>query len=428
VKRVGDYELLGIIGRGASAEVFLARRRSDSRRVALKILLPWCADDPELTASFIREAELSAQLDHPNIIRVLEPVHTDSLWCIALEWVEGADLAHLPLPLPREIALAIMVDILAALHHAHTLKDAAGSGLEIVHRDVSPGNVLVGNDGVVKLGDFGLAKALTQTARTRTGQLKGKLGYMSPEQAKGARVDHRSDIFSAGLLLHELLTGKPAYTGTSEEVLSSAQSGHVPPTIDPLLARALAFEKDARYPDARAFAAALTREPRASRSELATWVGAHAVPTRLTPVEADLPRTVIAPMRPRLRAPFIASAVFIAACMGLFFAWGLPPTTAKLAPWETVAVPRQTDAAFVVPPIAPVATTLVKRTGFVTINAQPWAKVYVDGALVATHTPLERHPLQEGPHEIVLRRPDGARATLRVNIIPDRTITRVHVF
>jgi len=217
--QVGRYRMEKRIGIGGMAEVHLAWQVGPGgfeRRVALKRPLPHVFDDPELVAMFLDEARLAATLHHPNIAQVHEVGRDGATYYIAMEYVDGISLRTLmrangrrPMPLPR--ALRIIDALLAALACAHDAVDARGRRLHLVHRDVTPSNLLLSVAGEVKLVDFGIALAAARLQVTRAGMVKGTPTYMSPEQKGGRDVDHRSDLFSAGVILHELLTGRPPW-------------------------------------------------------------------------------------------------------------------------------------------------------------------------------------------------------------------------
>src|SRR5438067_12165066 len=213
----GSYRLQRRLARGGMAEVFLARLvgvEGFERRVAIKRILPHLSDSEEFRAMFLDEARLAAQLTHPNIVHIYDFGKVDDYYFIAMEYVDGVDIGRIirrakERPVPFELAARILADTCAGLDFAHKAVDAVGRKLDVVHRDVTPQNVLVTYDGAVKLVDFGIAKAQFAAGRTRPGVVKGKYAYMSPEQVEGRSLDGRSDVFSAGICLYELITGLP---------------------------------------------------------------------------------------------------------------------------------------------------------------------------------------------------------------------------
>ncbi len=274
--RLGRYRLLRRIAVGGGAEVYLAAAEGlagFSKQVVVKHLFPEHAREPALVSMFLDEARLGAMLRHPHIVEVYDIGSEGGEYFIAMEHVPGHDLRDLlnarpgePLPLPA--ALAVVQAVAAGLHHAHEQRDARGQLLGVVHRDVSPANVLLGWDGAVKLSDFGVAKWAEQRSRTEQGTLKGKLSYMSPEQCRGQDLDRRSDVFALGVLLYELTTGdKPFRAASDFETLSAIVAGRYdapaeeqpgyPPALAAIVRRALEVDRDQRFPDAAALAAAL---------------------------------------------------------------------------------------------------------------------------------------------------------------------------
>ena len=214
-RRLDRFELIAELAAGGMATVYLARLSGAGgfqRFVAIKRLHPHLANDQEFVQMFLDEARLAARLHHPNVVPILEIGESPQGYYLVMEYVEGDTLARLLARaagqgqrLPTPIALRILIDSMAGLHGAHELRDDRGSLLGLVHRDVSPQNVLVGIDGVSRITDFGVARAASRISATRVGQLKGKLAYMAPEQATGADIDRRADVFSAGVMIWETL-------------------------------------------------------------------------------------------------------------------------------------------------------------------------------------------------------------------------------
>ena len=215
-RRFGKYVLLERIGRGGMAEVFRARTYGPggfAKDCAIKRILPNLLDDEQFVRMFIDEARLTSHLAHPNIVQVLELGELQGSLFIAMEYIAGKDLldvlarcARRSRRIPRELVLYIMMELLRALDYAHNALDERGEPIRIVHRDVSPSNVLISYTGTVKIGDFGIARSGLQTNRTEAGTQKGKMGYMSPEQVTGASIDRRSDLFAASVIFFEMLT------------------------------------------------------------------------------------------------------------------------------------------------------------------------------------------------------------------------------
>ncbi len=225
-ERVGWYELLAPIGAGGMATVYLGvaeRTGGFQRHVAVKMIHGTQDSDPHLAADLLREAKLAARIRHPNVVPVLDVGEDAFGLYLVMDYVEGDNLAGLRRAasrggelVPVEIALRIVVDALAGLHAAHELKETSGKLIEVVHRDFSPQNILVGTDGIARLTDFGIAKIAMTAGHTRTGKIKGKIAYMAPEQARGKKVDRRCDVWAAGVVLWELLTGERLYDSEDE--------------------------------------------------------------------------------------------------------------------------------------------------------------------------------------------------------------------
>lgn len=276
LKKYGRYETLHRIASGGMASVYLGRHVGAGgfeRLVAIKVMHDHIAEDPSFSTMFLDEARLAAKIRHPNVVPTLD-VADDGRY-IVMEYVEGASLQAIlvarankkqgPIPLP--IALRIFLDALAGLHAAHELRDQAGKPLKLVHRDVSPHNVLVGVDGMSRITDFGIAFAEARLTSTKSGQLKGKLPYMAPEQLEDAELTRKTDVYAAGCVLWEMLAGQRLFKGKSEAAVACAVlagpertvsdvRGDIPKAIDDACMRALT-SADVRYETALAFAEAL---------------------------------------------------------------------------------------------------------------------------------------------------------------------------
>jgi TonB family protein len=270
--RFGQYILEEHIATGGMAEVYRARMlgmEGFQKTVAIKRILSQLTGDEQFVTMLIDEAKLAAQLNHNNIIHIYDLGRIERSYYIAMEYIEGKDLRSilqecrdLGVTVPVPLALYIATLLASALDYAHKKRDFENRDLGLVHRDVSPQNVLISNDGDVKLCDFGIAKAASKASTTRAGALKGKLQYMSPEQAWGRDIDHRSDIFSLGLVLYEMLTGQVVFSGSSEmSVLEQVRDPKVSApskirrelssAIDRLVLRALEPDRERRYQSAR---------------------------------------------------------------------------------------------------------------------------------------------------------------------------------
>ncbi len=325
--RLGRYQILRKIATGGMAEIFLARA-SDAhgftKEVVLKKILPVHEENQALLGMFVDEARIAAKLNHPNIAQVYELGSERGNYFIVMEYVHGEDLRRICerglqterfLPLPY--ACKIIADVAGGLHYAHTRSDEDGRPLHIVHRDVSPQNLLLSFDGSVKIVDFGIAKAANKMTTTQTGQLKGKFAYMSPEQVAAQPIDHRSDIFSLGTVLFEITVVQRLFRGENDmktialvakaRVPSPAQlrPGY-PKALEAILMRALARDPRQRFPTAQAMQAALedflaTHHGGVSAATLADYVcrlfperqQQGAGPAHAAPVDAALPSTTV---------------------------------------------------------------------------------------------------------------------------------------
>jgi serine/threonine protein kinase len=293
--QLGRYRVIGVLGRGGMATVYLANAGGEagfSRLVAVKVLHPHLAEQEDFVTMLLDEARLAAQIHHPNVVPVVD-LHSDGTQhYIVMEYVEGASLGGLltrqgsRIPVP--FAVRIVLDALGGLHAAHTLTDANGVPLNTIHRDVTPQNILVGVDGMARLTDFGIALAQSRIHHTRQGELKGKMPFMSPEQARGGHLDHRSDIFSLGCLLWSSFTGKLLFRGSSDvETLTnvinkeipspSTINPSVPSSLDWVCLRALSRDPDQRWSSAAEMEetlreTALSSNLLASRKEVGDWV------------------------------------------------------------------------------------------------------------------------------------------------------------
>jgi serine/threonine-protein kinase len=264
----GRYELIHRLGHGGMASVYLGRAIGTAgfeRLVAVKVIHPHLANESEFVEMFLDEARIAAKIHHPNVCETLDLGDDDGVFFMVMEYVEGETLSSLVRQLlkreeklPITVALQIAADACRGLEAAHSLEDHDGTALNLVHRDVSPHNLLVTMDGRVKVVDFGIMKAAGKRSNTLTGQLRGKLTYMSPEQARGEPVDRRSDIYAMGVILWELLAGARFYRGeTDSEILAQVSLGRrqnigdyredVPESVQELLEKALAESRYDRF-------------------------------------------------------------------------------------------------------------------------------------------------------------------------------------
>ena len=279
-ERIGRYEVLLPIAAGGMATVYLARTTSVGRferEVALKLTHSHLRMEPEFTDALMDEAALAGRIRHPNVVSVLDVDEDPHGLFLVMDYVEGESLSGLMrcaradgAPVPPDIAMRIADDALAGLHAAHELRDADGELVGLVHRDVTPQNILVGTDGVARLTDFGVAKAATRLGNTGTGVVKGKISYMSPEQARGQALARTCDVWGAGVVVWELLTGMRLYDTTNDAATLLRIVSDPPPkirTVNPkvpeelegVVARALAMNTDERFQTADDFARELAK-------------------------------------------------------------------------------------------------------------------------------------------------------------------------
>jgi eukaryotic-like serine/threonine-protein kinase len=290
-RSLASYVLFDFIGRGGMAEIYLARQKMQlggTRLCVVKEILPALAEDPQFSEMLVHEAKLAARLSHVNIVEVLHLGRAEGRLFIAMEYVEGFDLNELlgrcsraRVRLPAEFALYILTEALRGLDYAHRRKDDAGNTLGVVHRDVSPSNVLLSFDGQVKVCDFGIARANGNIVPGQVGNvLGGKARYMSPEHARGEGVDARADVFAAGIVLWELAAGRRMYMSAdgAAGLLELARRADVPElpsrgwpeeqSLRAVLGKALAVDREQRYRSARAMLRDL--EAYGSRAKLRT--------------------------------------------------------------------------------------------------------------------------------------------------------------
>ena len=301
IVHIGRYDLHDEIASGGMGSVHLGRLRGAagfSRIVAIKRLHPSLGKDPGFLRMFLDEARLAGRVRHPHVVPTFDVVEADGEVLIVMEYVHGESLArllklnaHRGQRLSPAITSAVMSGVLYGLHAAHEATDEAGTPLGLVHRDVSPQNVLVGADGIARVVDLGVAKATGRLQTTTDGRLKGKLSYMSPEQIQGESVDRRTDVYAAGVVLWEALTGARLFQGTNEantisKVLlgrieaPSARAPGLPQALDALVLRALSRQPSDRFSSAREMGAALLQVcPAAAPHEVGEWVEACAQDT-----------------------------------------------------------------------------------------------------------------------------------------------------
>jgi serine/threonine protein kinase len=315
--RVGRYETLAEIASGGMATVHLARAVGAGgfeRLFALKMMHPHIAKEPEFVSMFLDEARLAARIRHPNVVGTIDIIEAEQGLAIVMDYVEGPSLSAAARKLrkreqtlPVDIALRIFLDALAGLDAAHELTGPDGESLKLVHRDVSPQNLLIGVDGITRITDFGVAHAESRLQSTRGSQVKGKLGYMTPEQIAGEKVDRRCDVYAAGAVFWEMLTGQKLFRGDNDAAIVAQIAGGVkqtprevvptvPASVDRACMRALRYNPGERFPTAAAFAEALESAAAsvgmriATHKVVATYVKelrAHRPPAELPPAAPE---------------------------------------------------------------------------------------------------------------------------------------------
>jgi len=329
VAKIGKYELVRKLAAGGMAEVFLAKFEwayGLEKTVVVKRILQHMATDPNFIAMFFSEAQLASRLDHPNIVQIIEFGESEDANFMAMEYVDGLTLRDLLVAayqagefLPFGHCASIVAHACEALAYAHELTDpATGVPLQLIHRDVSLDNIIVSKAGAVKLMDFGIAKAVNQAHHTKTGVIKGKLSYMSPEQIRAQPLDRRVDVYGLGVVLYELVTGAKPFDNLSEaELLHEIVYGEripmrerradAPPELERITTRALERDKERRYPDCRVMHADLEAFLRSwhqpvNAFELAELIKRYAGDAKASP-SGEIPQTREAPAEASITAP-----------------------------------------------------------------------------------------------------------------------------
>jgi eukaryotic-like serine/threonine-protein kinase len=493
------YELIRRIAGGGMGEVFVARRTGAGdfeKRVALKLLLPHLASSPRLVQDFHAEARLAARMHHPNIVEIFDVGEADGRPFIAMQLVDGVTLSRLMREvhkrgekLPLHLARLIGTGLCEALTYAHALTDGQGEPLRVVHRDVTPGNVLVSRNGAVLLTDFGIAR-VRDGSLTDPGVLRGKAAYLAPEQVlNDAPTDARADIYSAALTLYEALTGTHPYKRESmNDAVAAVIKGELPP-IESLrgdltpglvkaLHQALARRPEERFSSAKELREGLADGPVATAPQLAEFVMKYCAdslqqplepeePTgqgtrsvvMVTPTQLQLPPSVVVaqPAVGKRRGGLVAALMALVVVLGGAGAWWMRASEEVAVPREVAAVtpkvvpipapvqepvavqvdqPPQPTVAAPAPTPVPVlkrtakrfvvpAAPVAVRVGYLTADASPWAEVLLSGRVIE-RTPFVRYPLPVGKHTLVFRGPGGAVQERSVSVAAGK-ITAVRV-
>jgi len=482
----GKYTLLTRLATGGMAEIFLARLSGAAgfqKHLVLKRILPQYAEDEHFVAMFLDEARIAAQISHPNVCQVYELGEVEGQYFLTMEYLDGVPLASLmrrssrtPRAADTRLIVGLIVQAAAGLHHAHELRDAAGQPLGLVHRDVTPQNLFVTVDGLLKVLDFGVAKAAGASARTRTGSVKGKYAYMSPEQLKGEAIDRRADVFALGVVLFEALTGRRLFWRDTDFLIFKAINedpiplvrdyrADCPLALAEIVAHALDRDRERRFPTARAFAEAIAdAAPPLGNPAIAEAVSEILsdeimerrllVQKAITQASGEVPgatpladaatlvpaRSSIEPPRSRWRVlvAFVAAAGILAAGIAI----GLERSSGSPELKSAVAVPPPADAAPVArlmpdaAPIAPAAAVAptkpppasrhvsaprqkppVGPPGFVSIDSKPYATLFVDGKNVG-ETPVFKLQLAPGKHRVRAVSSAGGEQSFLLNVEP----------
>ncbi len=362
--QVGKYQLIRELAVGGMAEVFLARTAGPmgfEKQLVLKRILPHLARDPAFIQMFLSEATLAARLTHPNIIQIFDFGESDGSYYLAMEYIDGPSLRTLlddslrrGGPLPPVPCARIIASACEGLAFAHDFRDpATGKPLNIVHRDISPDNILLSRQGAVKVVDFGIAKATGQQHRTQTGMIKGKLAYMPPEQVRNAVLDGRVDVYALGVVFYELLTGQRPFNADSDVALMHSILFEQPPPAAQLkpdlpepvlriLERAMAKDRDQRYPDCPSFQADLEEYILSTGKPVTTQHVAQLI-AQVSPPAHDAPL----PPLPPGNAPLTPTALRPAQATGPYPA-DPPPlkdTALRYGPTEISPAPAVTASA-----------------------------------------------------------------------------------
>jgi serine/threonine protein kinase len=422
---LGKYSLFREIASGGMASVHLGRLLGPAgfaRTVAIKRMHPQCAKERDFVAMFVDEARLAARVQHPNVVPTLDVVDEHGELFLVMEYVRGESLARLQTEavarnerIPPRVSCAIVIGVLQGLHAAHEAKSERGEDLRMVHRDVSAQNVLVGVDGVARVLDFGIAKAVGRIGTTREGQVKGKLAYMSPEQIRGKTVDRTTDVYAAGVLLWETLTGSRLFAAETEsETLNRVLSLRVrapsevvsdlPRALNTIVLRALERDQDMRFATAREMAlalqAAIDQAPSSEVGELVERLAAQALAERGELV-ADMERRSVSPPppgpavletpsetsphRPQLRrlvTMFSLGGVIVAALLAIFALRSRRVVAVANAAVESSSSAPSPPATAATPSASPVSSALSPapppRIGRPHRSASPAAKALCD--------------------------------------------------
>lgn len=453
--RFGRYELTEKLAAGGMAEIYRATYAGEGgfeKTVAIKRLLPTWSSNKEFVAMLIDEAKAQGRLSHPNIVQVIELGKEGNSYYISMELVDGVDLCHLSNKVLRDDTLVplkfiiyIASQVLNALDFAHNHCGPDGKSLNLVHRDISPPNVLCSWNGEVKVADFGIAKGAHRTYETAATQLKGKYSYMSPEQARGEKIDKQTDIYATGILLFELLTGHRLFDAPNDlEVIELVKKSKIPSKplqiidddLRKILLRALSADKNDRYQCAKDFMAGLNAY--AIKNNLLTsafefgqfLLELFPMKERISQKERrkaaedsrktkPMPGSLKFSMRiERIRhLPFLRSATMLAILFCIF----LPGTALN---GKDASPPQLTIAPAVTPlneknnaAITENKSTAEEKPAFISVQANPWGYVTIPGYLTRKETPVQNLKLKPGTYIVkVFHEPTNQRLEKRIAV------------
>ncbi len=433
---LGRYEVLAGLGHGGMATVYLARTAAEAgfrRLVAIKVLHPHLSEDAAFVAMLLDEARIAARLHHPNVVPIVDVGDEDGLHFVVMEYVEGTSLFALLAKnrdgRPPRLVVPIVLDALAGLHAAHELRGDDDQPLQLVHRDVSPHNVLVGLEGTARITDFGVARAEARIGSTRPGdRTKGKVGFLSPEQLRGAAINRRADVFAAGVMLWSSLTGKRLFYDPESEAATTEKTLHMeipkpstvglrpPAAFDDVCLRALERDPDARFATALDMEDALRKAASdaglvGTRQEVADWMArtfGEELATRREAVRAarpsqrtrtmpevgalgagedDTPPTIAAIAPPPRSRKWIVVALAAALVFGAIGAIGV----ATRAPPTSAAPPRES------PKPAAAVTVAATVTAMATVTATAAATTTATAAGTAPRRRAATRPTPSAP-------------------------------
>ncbi|MEW5854850.1 MAG: serine/threonine-protein kinase [Myxococcota bacterium] len=487
----GSFETIKRLAVGGMGEIFLARQtglKGFERLAIIKTLLSQPEDDDDRVDMFLAEARIAGMLNHPNIVQIYDVNQEEGTYYIAMEYVDGDTLSSLVRAALRQGRhnpwpfLAFVAQAARALHHAHHQADAQGHPLHLVHRDVSPQNIMVRRDGVTKVVDFGIAKVAGGGQRTRTGVMKGKVAYMAPEQMRAEAVDARSDLFALGVVAWEVTAGRRMFPNKSDvEIISAVMTGQLPrpsdvvpaypQALERVVMRALAADPAQRFQTGNEMAAALEEVlaavPASEKPEPAAYVESligDAVRERLadlTPASRTGSRTSVRKKRRQLLSVLGGAGVAAAGMAALWLSRPAPSAPPPTPPAPVVAAPAPAPAPAPVPVVQPAIPDAgvveakapevepartkapgkgpkrggrggetrpepapVGGDGFLTLASDPWAVVTVDGNPMGS-TPLFKVRLPAGRHTVKLvNEAQGLTRTFTVDIKPGEVAKR----